>query len=524
MTAKRSKKKTPPRQTKAEEREQVIHLVHERAQAQALEFFHDERRLAFATVPVTDHRETWQIRSRDFKLWVMQTLFDLIGRAPKPWVTRCLEEFETSAICRGTMHQVHVRIAERDGVIYVDMGNARWQVIEIAASGWRVLDESPVKFRRPMGLMSLPYPADGGNIRDLLRFLNISPRCGVLFLAWLTHSLRSNLPFPIIAVSGQQGSGKSTITRIARSLIDPSLAPLTTSPRSERDLAIAASNSHLIAMDNLSEISPQLSDAMCRISTGGSFRTRELYTNDSEMIFTYRRPLIVNGIEELPIRGDLLDRSILIHAEPISEDRRRDEETFWLEFEEARPRIFGCMLDIICIGIRRVSGVKLSSTPRMADFARWGVAIEQAMGFQQGSFIAAYAASIADAGVASLDSSPVAQGIYRLITEQKAFHGTTLQLLDTLRKFLERGSTKHPELTQLLRHPKFPRSANQLAGEVSRIDPDLTKLGITIQRGRTHTARYIDIMRTDSDFEARKPDGDDAGVERDDVGVTGKVM
>lgn len=518
----KQRKRTGPRQTRSEERESALCAVRQRAELQNLEFFRDDRRRAFATVPLNDHCETFEIRSRDGRLWVQQALFDVIGRAPKAWVTQCLEEFETFAICRGPMHQVHVRVAEQNGAIYIDLANPQWQVVEITASGWRVLDYSPVKFKRPAGMGVLPCPKDGGQIRDVLGFLNIRPQSEILLLAWLTYALRDVRSYPIIVLSGVQGSGKSTTTRVLRDLIDPSVAALTTTPRSERDLAIAATNGHLVCMDNLSELPAQLSDALCRLSTGGAFRTRELYTNDSEILFTFCCPSVVNGIEEeLAIRPDLLDRAILIHCEAISEDRRKDEETFWRDFDRVRPQLLGRVLDMISIGLGRLPGVKLSSTPRMADFTKWGVAIEQAMGFERGSFLAAYTTSIADANVASLDASPCAIGIYRLLGEQRYFRGSTLQLLNTLRSFLEGGSVKYPELAQLLRHPRFPKSSSQLAGEISRVEPNLKKLGISVQRGRTHIGRWIRIERVAGE-EGPKPN--DSRVGRDDSNVAGKVM
>jgi putative DNA primase/helicase len=47
-------------------------------------------------------------------------------------------------------------------------------------------------------------------------------------------------------------------------------------PRSERDLAIATGNAWVLAFDNLSGIRDWLSDALCRLATGGGFATRQL--------------------------------------------------------------------------------------------------------------------------------------------------------------------------------------------------------------------------------------------------------
>jgi hypothetical protein len=516
---KKSRKRLKPvseDSSRAEKRAQAIRAVQAQVDGLPIEFFHDTQRRAFCTVPVAGHQETWKVRSRDFKLWVMQVLYNNLGAAPKALVAEVLEEYETRAICKGKMVDVHVRIAEHSGATYIDMVNDKWQVLEVTAKSWKILDESPVKFRRASGMTALPYPKDGGKFRDIDRFLNISTQSEVLLLAWLTYALRPNNPFPIIALSGVQGSGKSTITRVLRSLIDPSLAALTTIPKSERDVAIAASNSHLIAMDNLSEISPQLSDAMCRVATGGSFRTRALYTNDEEMIFTYRRPLIINGIEELPVRPDLLDRSILIHVQPITEERRSDEQHFWQDFEDIRPQLLGRMLDIIVEGIRRLPKINLESSPRMADFARWGVAVEEAMGFEAGTFMTAYQSNREDASVAAIESSSIAVALHHYLGHEtvewvgegqpsmkkyrRSFDGTALRLLRELRQYCELMGYRHSEseeVKELLRHPKFPKTPGAMSAEIARIEPNLKKLYITVERGRTSKGRYLKIERTD---------------------------
>jgi putative DNA primase/helicase len=228
------------------------------------------------------------------------------------------------------------------------------------------------------------------------------------------------------------------------------------------------------------------------------------------MIFTYRRPLIINGIEELPIRPDLLDRSVLIHVEPISEDRRRDEQNFWQDFETVRPQLLGRMLDVICEGLRRLPEVKLASSPRMADFARWGVAVEQAMGFDEGLFMAAYQSNREDANAAAIESSPIAVALHHYLADRRSFDGTALKLLDELRKHCESfGDGSAAELRELLHHPMFPKSPNQLSAEIARIEPNLKKLNIIVERGRTHKGRYLKIERTDlRDDDARRDDAE----------------
>jgi hypothetical protein len=139
-------------------------------------------------------------------------------------------------------------------------------------------------------------------------------------------SFRLRGPFLVLVLNGEQGSAKSTLVKILRALIDPNLAPLRTAPKEERDLMVSAKNAWIISFDNLSYLPPWLSDAICRLATGGGLGTRELYTDNEEIIFEARRPVIFNGIEELATQADLLDRSVILSLAEIPDEKRRDEE------------------------------------------------------------------------------------------------------------------------------------------------------------------------------------------------------
>jgi integrase len=162
-------------------------------------------------------------------------------------------------------------------------------------------------------------------------------------------ALRPDRPFLILAVNGEQGSAKSTLCRMARAPLDPNISPLRRPPRDDRDLMIAASNGWVVGYDNLSGIRPELSDTLCCLATGGGFGTRELYTDDDEKLFAAMRPVLVNGIEDLATRADLLDRALTLTLPVISDERRRDEGGLWRQYEEVRPRVLGALLDALTV-------------------------------------------------------------------------------------------------------------------------------------------------------------------------------
>jgi hypothetical protein len=304
--------------------------------------FHTPSGDLFASIPVNGHVENWPLKSRRFRHWLLGRYYAETQGAPK---NQALQEaigiFESKANFEGSEHPVFTRLAERDGKIYIDLGNDAWEAVEIDSSGWRVISDVPVKFRRARGMAPLPYPVrNGSGVSELRRFVNVaSEQDWILLVAWLVAAFRPAGPYPVLVLHGEQGSAKSTTARLLRSLLDPNTAPLRGEPRDLRDVMIAATNAWVLSYDNLSRIPGWLSDAFCRLATGGGFATRELYTDSEEMLFDAQRPLILNGIEELANRGDLLDRSLILYLPSIPEEQREAETKFWGDVEAARPTI-----------------------------------------------------------------------------------------------------------------------------------------------------------------------------------------
>ena len=277
---------------------------------------------------------------------------------------------EGIALFDGIERPVFTRIAGRNGRILLDLGDADWRAAVISPRRWKVTDRFAVRFRRSRGSLPLPVPVVGGLLEDLRRFVNVTDEDWPLLAGWLLVAFRPNGPYPVLCLYGEQGSARSTTERVLRMLVDPTSAPLRVEPRSPRDLIIAATNSWVVALDNLSHVPPWLSDAICRLATGGGFATRELYTDADEVLFDAQRPVILNGIVDLATCGDLLARSLLLTLPTIPEDRRQTEAEFCAAFEAARPRILGAILTAVAAGLRELPNVKLSCLPRMADFAK----------------------------------------------------------------------------------------------------------------------------------------------------------
>lgn len=234
-----------------------------------------------------------------------------------------------------------------------------------------------------------------------------------------------------------------------------------------------------------------LSDALCRVATGGGFATRTLYEDAEETIFSYTRPVAVNGIDEIVTRHDLLDRSLIIHLPAIPEEERREADEFWAEFEEARPKILGAILDAVAVGLARLPETKLERLPRMADFAKWISAAEPALPWPIGGFMEAYDDSRADAVAQALQADVVAVAVNKLLDETGSFEGTASELLTVLEFYT-------PETMRNIRSwPKTPRG---LSNRLRRAATFLRQTGVEVEFARKADASRQRIIRIQKDF------------------------
>jgi hypothetical protein len=325
-------------------------------------------------------------------------------------------------------------------------------------------------------MLPLPVPEPGGPIEALMPFLNLSSRNDfVLVVAWLLATLRAGGPYSLLAISGEQGSAKTVLSKMLKALVDPNAAPVRALPREERELMIAANNSYLLAFDNLSGLPAWLSDALCRLASGGSFAVRQLYTDDDEVLFQAVRPLLVNGIEDIVSRADLANRGIFLTLAPMGEQRRRSETELRREFEIARPRILGALLDAAVRGLQTLPGVRLSSLPRMADFALWATACGTGL-WPAGTFAHAYGANCKAAVEGLIETDPVAVCVRRLMAERGSWAGTASDLLRVATYLAGDDISK--------KSADWPRHPGALAGRLRRVQTSLRVLGIEITFSR----------------------------------------
>jgi hypothetical protein len=495
------------RQMDADGQSQATRLVALATNA-SVKLFHTPEGDAYATIDVDGHQETWPLKVKGFRRWLARRFYEEEDKAPGAQAVQdALGVLEGKALYDGVELPVYTRLAEHNGAIYLDLGNARWQAVEVTASGWRVIDTPPVKFRRAKGMLPLPEPVLRGSLADLRPFVNVASEDDWrLLVSWLLAAFRPTGPYPVLVVYGEQGSAKSSLVRVLRALVDPNTAALRTTSREERDLIIAATNGWVIALDNLSHLPDWLSDALCRLATGSGFATRELYTDADETIFAAQRPIILNGIEEVATRGDLLDRAITLYLPTIPEDQRKEEQVFWREFEQARPQICGALLEIVRSALQRLPTTTLSRKPRMADFALWSCAAAGACGWSHQEFLDAYQGVREAVHELTLEASPVGPLVRDFAQQHSSWEGTASELLTQLETLAHGSVTTQPPQagkaaamqaagSDVTQQQGWPKNGRALSGALRRLAPTLRAVGVKVElpAGATGGKRLITI-------------------------------
>jgi len=439
-------------------------------------------------------RETLAVRGRPFREWLTREAYVGLGKAPNAeTIATVVANLAATARFEGAEHPVSVRIGEEAGAIWLDLANEDRELVRIDAQGWKVLpsEGAPARLVRRSGMLSLPRPTRGGTIQELRGFLNLDDAGWILVRGFTLMLLSPSGPFPILIANGEQGSAKSTLSKVLRRLVDPNMADARRPPRETRDLSIAAANSRLVVFDNLSGIPEWLGDDLCALTSGNGFATRELYSDSEETIFQGARPVILNGIDDLATRGDIADRAIVLHLRRIDDSLRRDEREFWARFEEARPRILGALLDALSMALARLEGVRLTRNVRLADFARLVEAGAPALGLEREEFLDALFQNREDGSASVLDGSPFALAVRDWMSDRVEWIGTATEL----RKALTTDVRERERAW-----PKNPRKVGDL---LRRFAPALRHHGIEVFLGERSAdatrRRLIRLVKHDAD-------------------------
>ncbi len=441
-------------------------------------FWHGPDKTAYVTFEASGHRENHRVESREFARWVALAAYGA-GLTPpaKGTLDDALRLCSARAVAEGPQRRPWLRVGEANGRWYLDLGGEDWSAVEIAPDGWRIVQNHDQPMIRSAAMLALPTPErTGGKGLEALRgFVNTSDAGFMMVVAWLLAAMRARGPYPVAILNGEQGSAKSTVSRLLRNLVDANIAPTRSPPKDETDLVVAARNGHVLALDNVSAISGELSDALCRVATGSGFSARVKYSDADEFAIYVRNPVLLNGIPSLAHRADLASRALVIRLNVIEDDARRSEEELEISWSEAAPRILGGLLDVLAAALARLPGTKPSRASRMADFERLIEAASPALGWAEGAFAQVYRENRDELDASAIEADPVASAILAFVRDEypRGWAGTASRLLELL----------NPLVTETIkRSSAWPQTPSALSARLERAKPLLRPHGVTIDR------------------------------------------
>ncbi len=394
--------------------------------------------------------------------------------APEPMALRITQLTDANTPCTA-----------EPAALVLDLGDTSGRALVIHPSRWELVEQAPILFRRTALTAALPEPAeldDPAALLELRKLLNVSDDAWPLLVGWLVAACFPAIPHPVLMLGGEQGTGKSTAARLLVGLIDPSPAPLRSEPRDMEQWVIAAAGSWVVAVDNISQIVPWWSDALCRAVTGDGWVKRKLYSDDGLAVLTFQRCIILTSIDAGALKGDLGERLLLVDLERIADHNRQTDATLMAAYESARPRLLAGLLSAVARTLATLPGVKLEAMPRMADFAQVLAALDRACPeLTDGQALSLFVGQRQRIAGDVVDADPVARAIRNLIDQCGRWSGTSAELLAEL---TPKGDDGKPRLPA-----QWPQTARGISGRLNRIVPALRSIGIELEHERDNSRK-----------------------------------
>lgn len=437
--------------------------------------FHDEQGRGYISLKIGEHQEIWSCGSKKIKLWLSNEIHRTQEKAPTAEVKKSiLSVLEGKACFEGPEIKLHDRVDWCGGELWYDLTNKDWQVVRINEDGWEIIDTPPIIFKRYPHHKEQVMPIKDGDVKIFLNYINVAnPEHRLLLLVFLISCFIPDFPHVMLVVFGAQGSSKSTLSKLARLVVDPSLVEVASFPHSQRELIQTLAHHYFLFFDNVSHITEEESDTLCKAITGGGHVKRELYENDEDIIYNFMRCIGMNGINLVTTRPDLLERSLLLELERIEPTDRKTEKELYQNFAKDLPSILGGVFDILVKAIKIQPTIKLDSHHRMADWSLWGCAIAEALGYTKEEFLKAYQNNITRQSEMLLNENIVATTLFSFVEEKREWEGTATELLQQL--------YARTPIDYFEKQEKYwPKSAAALMRRINELKTYLGQIGISV--------------------------------------------
>ena len=385
---------------------------------------------------------------------------------PKKELNAVLNILESKARFDGPRLSLFNRVANNNEAILYDLRDKRY--VQVIPNGWEIVPSYPL-FRRYQHSQPQAEPQAGGDPWKVFNFLTVPEESRLLLMAYIISLFVPKIAHPVLAVCGDQGSSKSFFCTVINRLVDPTLTERVIQPKNERDLIQTLRQKYVTVLDNLSKIDNRVSDIFCQVCTGGSVSVRQLYTDEGENIAQFRHVVILNSINLAIVNADLMDRSIILKLRRIDPLDRKPEHELWEAFEATRAHILGGIFDTVAKAMAIYPTVQVEHLPRLADFAKWGYAIAEALGKSGEQFLEDFSQNVKRQNESVVEKNVLCQAVLTLMAEGKPFLAKVGEAHATLKSIAKMDA----------KDETFPKLPHNLRAELDRLRPSLLEHGIT---------------------------------------------
>jgi len=469
---------------KPSQTEQLIQMI----LSSEIELFKDQRGQPYAWIQLEKGKTCIPVKSQDFTDWIAGKAWKemdwAIGTESLGTVKRTLAY---TAKFDGFEYPLSVRVAEYEGSIWVNLDG--FKAVRINADGWGIVDDPPILFRNFAHQRPLPIPERNGDLKLIHNYVNLSSDSDrLLFDAFIICGFIPKIQIPISLLCGPPHSGKSSMHKVIRRVLDPCHPEFQGKLRNMRDFAQIASQHRVLIYDNMSTLNPEQSDFLCGAVTGDGSEKRGLYTDEDTITFEYQNPICMNGVEMVASQSDLIDRSITQQLKQIPEDEQKNVSQLEGNFLSDLPRILGGIFDILSEVIRTADSIDLEWRTRFGDFTRYGAATAEALGKTRQDFITAYKYNVEKRYQDIIDGNPIAVALVEFMKEKAHWEGSATKLLQLLIEVARKCELE-------TKASSWPKQPNQLSGKLSYLQECLHHAGMSLEKGRSNGNRVLIITR-----------------------------
>lgn len=399
-----------------------------------------------------------------------------------------------AAKARFTSERVSIfrRCGHYKGVFYYYIGDGNY--VRIKSKGYEIVDTVPVHFlpSQTMKTQDIPKKKKGIDLWKLRKYFNTRNESDfILLLVTIISYYIEDIPHFITCIMGNQGSAKSTVCRLIKELVDPSIAPILSIPKSNEELILQLANEHVIVYDNLCGLKQETCNIFCQVSTGATALRRKLFTDNDLISYSLRKCLILNGINYVSMQSDLLDRVLAITLKPISNKRRRTEKEIFEEFQQDKPYFLNCIFEVLVKAKKIYKTLEIEELPRMADSCKWGVAIAEALDIGADRYLELYQKNYQQINEEILLGNPTAYAIIRLMEKNSKWEGSVGELYEKLCFIAEKHNINQNDRLWAKSDSALSRRLNQLKINLSNIGIEFDIQPICNKRKRISCKKII---------------------------------